>query len=556
MLRHGVLAALAAMASAQAASRWVEVDSGPFRVFSDGGLKGAEATLGELEQFRYTFSTITGVSDPGLVWPLALVARRREGAAGVPVTAMPLGRDARFAAVAAGKPLTPALLERLARLFCADNLKPLPAAEENGLAASLAGFSSVGTHVTIHPPEAAAERTRDWGRIFRLVSDPTTRGETHVFLANLGEGADLDTAYRNAFRKNATQMDADLDAFLGSAVFPDIEFAGRALSPARDFRPQELDDDDEALLRADLMLAEGDVAAARNAYGALTGSKADEGSGLAALAAHDTAGARKAFAAAVQENSKNARTYYELALLDGATERAQAELQKASSLNPRWPAPPVRLAAIETAPAGKVSWLQKAVALAPRDLDLWRALADSAEAAGEYGVAERAWSGAFEAAPTAVERQRIEAARQRMLVARADAAEADRKREEAARTADIDRVKRETMGEIHAAEEQANRAMNPSGQPITNAVPYSSLDAGGTELDGSLERVDCRGKDMTLFVRGADGVLTRLPIPDPSHLTSAEGGAILACGVPKPPRHIIVTYKPGKTPVVLSVQFP
>ncbi len=544
-----------ASAGAQAAGQWVQILGTPFRVYSNAGDQNARAVFSQLEEFRTTFSMAAGVADPKLVWPLAVVAVRHEGDAGPALPTPTLGRDALLVTVPAKGPLPPALFERLARMLVDQNLKPLPAEEDAGLVAMLSGYSSVSVHVTIHPPDTAG-RTRDWGRIYHLFANPATRDQLGVYLSNLMQGADRETAYRNAFRRSGKDMEAELDLFLHSAVFPDITFSGRPLSPIRDYRIATLDEDDASLLLADLMLARGDTGVGA-AYAKLSGASAEEGRGLAALAARDAATARREFAAAAKSNSKNARIYYEAALLDGTTPQAREKFLAAAQYNPRWVAPLLGLANLETAPAEKVKWLDKAAALTPRDAALWRKLAETAISAQEYAIADRAWIGAMRATPDPATRQRLEAMREQMSSARADAEEQQRKREEAAKTADLERVKQQTMAEIHAAEQQANRAMNPGGEKLTTQpVPYSSLESNTTKISGTLTEVVCKGKGMTLVVRGGDGSVHRLPVDDPSALTAPDGTPLLPCGAVNPPRRIVVEVSAGKMPQVLTVEFP
>ena len=544
-----------ASAGAHAAEHWVQIRGATFCVYSDAGDQNTREVFSQLEEFRTAFSMATGVQDPKLVWPLAVVAVRHEGDAGPDVPAPTLGRDSLLVTVPAKGPLPSALYEHLARMLADQNLKPLPAEEDAGLVAMLTGYSSVSVHVTIHPPDAAG-RTRDWGRIYHLFANPVTRDQLPVYLSNLMQGADRDTAYRNAFRRSGKDMEAELDLFLHSAVFPDIVFSGRPLSPIRDYRIATLEQEDASLLLADLMLARGDTGVAA-AYAKLGGATAEEGRGLAALAARDAATARREFAAAAKNDSKNARIYYEAALLEGATPQAREEFLAAMQRNPRWVAPLLGLANLETAPAEKVKWLDKAAALTPRDAALWSKLAETAISAQEYAVADRAWIGAMRATPDPAARQRLEVVREQMSSARANAEEQQRKREEAAKTADLERVKEQTMAEIHTAEQQANRDMNPGGEKLTTQpVPYSSLQSNTAKISGALTEVVCKGKAMTLVVRGDDGSASRLPVDDPSALTAPGGTPLLQCGPVNPPRRIAVEVRPGKRPQVLTVEFP
>ncbi len=560
-IRRWLLACLVLL-PLHADEKWVEVDSGPFRVYSAIGLAPAQIVLGQLEQFRQAFSVLTGKPDPTLVFPLSVVLEKPSRQAPPESFRFGLARNSLFTAVPPKPPLPAAFLMSLAALLEQDNLKRLPPAAESGLVALLSGFESQGTRITVNPP-AAPLRTRDWARLFRLASDPATQGEVHVFLSNLEQGADMQNAFFNAYRQSAAAMEAALDAYFAAGNFSAFPISGRALSPTRDFHPIHLDSGDAAVLRADTLLASGS-SGARAAYQPLHGPEALEGLGLALLASGDKAAARAPLEASVQANSHSARAWLELARLEDKPASRREHLLQAAHLNPRWAEPYVVLATLETSPAARVPWLQKAVALAPRDTAAWQSLAEAATEAGDLTAADKAWAGAGLAASSEAERQRIFQTREELRVRLADQAEAQRKQEAAARAQDLERVKAQTMAEIHAAEEKANRNLNPEGAaPHSAPVPYSSLDTSGPTAEGTLVSVECRGRTAVLVLRDDAGKESRFSVSDVSRLAvSGAGVTSLVCGPQKPPRRASVQYqrlshpRPGTLGAAQAVDFP
>jgi hypothetical protein len=67
----------------------------------------------------------------------------------------------------------------------------------------------------------------------------------------------------------------------------------------------------------------------------------------------------------------------------------------------------------------------------------------------------------------------------------------------------------------------------------------------GAKLSGTLERVDCLGRQARLVVRGSDGVMVQLLVRDPGQIVLSGGGVkTLGCGVQRPARAVTVQYVP------------
>ena len=548
---------LCCLLNLQAAGRWVEVERGPFRVISDGNASAARIRLGQLEQFRYAFGMLTGTKEPQLVWQMEVLLSRD------PLQPPALSRDAMVASVAETGPLPAAFLQSLAVQFVEDNLKRLPPDLETGLVALFSTIQSEGTRIRIGaPPDDPAKRTRGWGLLQMLVTDENSRGEVHVFLYNLQQGADLNTACRGAFQQPYAAIQDRLSHYLQAGSFGEASFSGAAINPARDFRADPLDSSEAGLALADLALAAGSPNAGA-LYKAIHGPEADAGAGLAALREGNKDEARKSFEVAISQGTKSARVYFEMGILETDGSKKPADFAKAMERNPRWAEPHYQMALALKNPANQIAALQKAVSLEPRKTEWWRRLAETATSAGEFQEAAKAWTGASLAARSEEERAQLANARENMEEQRSDAIEAERKRKEEQEAAELERVKQQTLREIHASENRANEALraNEAGT-VSNPVPYSSLDAQGPKLEGSLVNLDCRAKFSILSLQDATGTVFHLVIGDRSQLSVPGSNVSIACGPQKSPRRIIVEYAPkadrklGTIGEVRTVQFP
>lgn len=557
-MRRLVLLGLLAVLGMRADDRWISVHSGPFQVFSSVGDKPARQVLNQLEQLRYALGAGLARQDPQLIRPIKVLVFRRGGAP-ASFAGLRLSRDAWMVGVDEGSLLTGALQGLVTRRLLDDNTHKLPDAVDTGLVLLYSTLTANGTRITVGAP--VANPTRDWARLQMLETDESTAGELHIFLSNLEQGGDMDVASRNAFRFNAAELERRLDAYLKAGHFVARTFAGAAISPDRDFRVTQLDAADAKLLMGDYLLAAGSPRAS-DFYAQLHGPDADEGLGLAALAKGDRAGARKHFADAIAQNSKDARAWYEAGVLEPEPQKKRDDLVKAAELNPKWPEPFVRLSETEPGPIRRTFWLKKAAEASPRDIALWEAVARSASEAGQFQDAARAWAMAERATGSDEERQKVRDKRMNAEQDRLDAADAARKREQDERERDIDRVRQASLAEIHAAETKANSQLNPGGKfSKEGAVEWSELEKAGPAVDGIFERFDCLGPQGRLVVHTAQGKLVRLLVTDPAQVSMQGGDGALGCGVQKPARRVHVTYdqkanaKTGTSGDVRAIEF-
>jgi len=432
--------------------------------------------------------------------------------------------------------------KQLARMLLDENTNRLPENVENGLVALFSTLQISGTHITLGDPVPANERTRDWARMHLLTVDPAYSGRTRVMISNLEQSADLVAADHNAFEKSPAQIEKQLDDYIKAGQFGTTTVSGRAFNPVRDFHVQPLESDASRLAHADLLLASNQLAQADTAYKALHGPEAAEGLGMIALKNGNKDEARRLFASGAESASKSANLWLQLGLLETDGAKSRTDLHKAVDLNAEWAEPWRQLANFDSNPAQKIADLKQATKLDRRNIEYWQELARVATAANQFADAAKAWSGAERAAANEQEREQIRATRLKIEGERADFEAAEKKRlaEEEAR--EIDRVKQQSLAEIHAAEDAARKKMNPNGAPVPTATVWMDELNGNGKVDGTLQRFDCLGKLSRLVIQTDDGKTTQLAVRDPSKVGMSGGEKMMACGVQKPARRVSVQY--------------
>jgi hypothetical protein len=536
-----LIALVAFCPSGASAADWLRIGAGPFDVISNAGEREGRAQLYTAEQFRYTLGRMLGVDDLTSPWPIRIVVLKRKQAAQYNIPgAIAMARDSWISVAAEDRDLGPAWRKACARIFIDANIGRLPPGFENGLITFLSTLEVNGTRLTWGAPPPPAERTRDWARIEYLATNPNYASRIRVLLSNLVNGADLESAYRNSFEKSSGEMEKQVDSFLAAGNFQPAPASGQALSP-RDFTARELDDNDGKLALADLLLAIPSRAAeAEAAYKQLTGPEALEGLGFLALRA-GRPDAEQQFAAATKAGSTNARAWAEVG--------SREALVKSVELNPKWPEPHIRLAALEQDPGRKATELKRAALLDRRNPEVWKALALAATDANQFAEAAKAWAGAERAAASDAERQAIRQTRLDLERKRAEFEAAERKRIAEERAREIQRLKDAAMADIHAAEAKARKQMNEGRGPMPQKVEQWWDGPGGPsqKISGALQRVDCLSARQARLIIAADNNKTvQLLVRDPDQLalTGAGAQASLGCGVQRPPRRVTVEYAP------------
>jgi hypothetical protein len=381
---------------------------------------------------------------------------------------------------------------------------------------------------------------------------PDYYGKLRVLLSNLQQGVDPDPAYRNAFGKTPPQIEKEAAAYLAAGSFQTADLSGRPLNARRDFVPKQAEPPVPELALADLLLRErARSGEAKAAYEAVLkkhsgNARALEGLGLLALREKRADEARKHFEAAIAASSANARIYAEYARIEPEGAKALAALRKAAELNRAWAEPHKMIAQREADPKKKMEALKAATALEPRNAGYWRALAEACLDQKQFGEAGKAWAAAESASVDETERAQVREARRRIEEQRLEYEAAERRRIEAEKIRDLERVKAAAMAEVRAAEERANRGQ---GGRVQKVEEWREGEAPSGKVQGTLRQIDCLRGTLRLVIHGADGKVTRLAIRDPKQVVVIGGGHLdVACGPQRNPRNVVIEFFPRSDP--------
>lgn len=520
-------------------------------MLSNAGDRPAREKLMYLEQFRETLRVVAGKQDMRLVWPVRVLVFKNANQmpAGAATAGFRLGRDARMAAVTESGGFARENLKQLARVLLYDNTNRLPEQVEDGLGELFSTLEVNGTRITLGTPVPPEERSHAWAMMQLLTVTPDYMGRTRVMISNLEQSGDFEAACRNAFEKSPAQINQQTDEYLKAGDFGTASISGRALSPARDFRPVSLGPDEGKIAVADLMLASG-TSQAGAAYAALHGAKSAEGQAFIALKERKNTEARQLFQSAADSGSDDARAWLELGRLEEYPAKARADFKKASDLNPNWGEPYAALADIDknNLPQ-RAELLKKAASLDARNIEYWQALARTDTATKNFADAEKAWSGAERAAANEEERARIRQARLEVDRERYDADQAERDRIAAEKERDIQRVKAQSEAAIHAAEREARKKMNPNGEKPPEPVAWMDTQQTGASIEGVFQRLDCIGQQARMVIQTDDGKSVQLLVGNPSQIALGDGGeTAFSCGAQKTPRRVVVQYTAKQNP--------
>jgi hypothetical protein len=494
------------------AADWVEYRSGPFHVYSDAGDRAGREALTRLEQLRFVLGNYLGKNEITPVWPIDLVlfANQREyGPHALPKPVID-GSAMTLAAWSADTPLPHDLLRAITRILLEDNAGRMPEETETAICDLMSTIDVKATIVRIGAPPAAGElppdRMRQWAKLQMAATLPEFSGKLRVYLNNLQNAAEEDTAARNAFDMNAAKFNARADEYFRAGKFEPAQVNGKAVNPNRDYIEKNMEKAAVEGLMTELA-AQGKNYPPESPRGLL---------------------------------AKNTHPSLELAI----------------KANPRWAEPHFKLAALEDDRAAKIAQLKAAATLAPRNAVYWQTLAMEQAAVNLFADAEKSWSAAERAAVNPAERARIHQAKLALEAQRAEYEVAQRRREQEEEARELQRLKDQAAAEVHAAEQKANQELAAASGPLAQApVKWSELDAA--RVNGTLANVECVGTAQRLSVKAATGETVALAVRDPKRFRPA-----LECGTPARPRKVEVQYKDrddtalGTEGDVVSLRFP
>jgi hypothetical protein len=525
---------------------WIKARLGSFEAISDDGRRSATQALSQFEQFSFALGSVMGPPDLRLDPPLRIIVFKntQELQAQCP-PALVTGRDRLMACAASEGQLPASLLRQLTRTLLENNFSKMPTPIEVALETFFSTVQSTAVHVTWGAPPPQAERTREWALLHRIITQSDYAGKAKVYLHNLTAGMDKGSASRNAFGEDGTKFEADVDAYYAAGVFNTSVAPNRPLNPERDFSTTSLTSDEGELMRADLLTP----ASAAIYHSLLKAGKqiaeANEGLAVLAMKDRDIAEARPYMEAARKAGTRNFVALTTYASLETNPLKAIEILKEALGIDPKYAQAHWVFGENLSDPARRMAEWKQAVNLAPRNYEWWAQYAQLCVDQKQYAEAGRAWVAAAQAAPDVQLHEQYLAARGQIEQQRLDAEDAERRRDAAAKLAEINRLKNEARRELADLEARAN-TRPLSAQEAANTVDFDDAFAS-EKLTGSLVRVECTGKQLRLSVKNDEGQTLSLVVPNPQQF-EIKGGDSLICGAQKP-RRVIVSYKPAsKTP--------
>jgi hypothetical protein len=520
---------------------WVKARLGSFESISDTGRHAAVEGLSQFEQFRFALGTVMGQPDLRFDPPLRiLVFRNAQELSSQGFTGLRTGRDRTMACITAEGQLPPELVRELTRSLLENNFSNMPAPIERALETFFSTVQSNAVHVTWGNPPPASERTREWAMLHLLITQPEYSGRAHIYLHNLASGMDSNGALRS-LSEDPAKVNAEVDRYYSSGRFNAVAAPNRPLNPERDFSTTILTSDEGQLMRADLM-----TPASEGIYRSLLKAgkqvaEANEGLAIIAMRAGDAGQASNYMEAARRAGTHNVVALTSYGSLEKDPERAIVVLKEALTIDPKYAPAHWALGEKISEPPRRLAEWKQAVALAPRHYEWWAQYAKLCEDQKQYAEAGRAWMAAAQAAPDPGHREQYLAARGQIDQLRLDDEDAERRKEAAAKAADIERLKAQARKELADIEKRAN-SKPLSREEASKAVDWWEVNGGGT-ASGTLVRIECLGKQFRLEVKGNDGKIQRFLLADPSHIEVSGGEMTFGCGAQKP-RPIRIGYKP------------
>ena len=339
------------------------------------------------------------------------------------------------------------------------------------------------------------------------------------------------------------KFNAEVDRYYEAGIFTGVPAPSRPLNPERDFNTTILTSDEGRLMRADL-LTEGSAAEYRALLKAGKDStEANEGLGILAIRAGDRSAAHNYMEAARRGGTKNAAALTSYAAIEKDPEAAIAILKEALTADDKYAPAHWALGERISEPARRLAEWKQAVALAPRNYEWWGQYAQLCVDQKQYAEAGRAWIAAAQAAPDLQQRRQYLDARAKIDQLRLEDEDAARRRELAAKNAELDRLKAQAKKEIADLEARAN-TRPLSKEELAKTVDWDDIN-GSTAISGTLIRVDCVGRQYRLTVKDEIGKTLRLSVADPSQIEITGPDPALSCG-PQKPRRVKIAYKPAK----------
>jgi tetratricopeptide (TPR) repeat protein len=446
------LCSLAALALALpcVAADWQRIHTPQIEVLTDAGEKAGRATLSRLEQIRGVFAT----PDPRPL-PLRIFLFNSDNEFRLYIDNSTTGgfyqsgveRD--FIVLHSGMGLTRAVAHEYVHLILDRGVGQLPIWFEEGTAELYSNFDPqrsrmlVGDPIQEHVAVLGKERwltgdqleganrmsplynertltgvfySESWALVHMLNLAPGWRDRMPRFAELLASGRDGDDAFREAFGKTLDQALAELRGYVSR--LRGVVLDSPEKSREESVTVESLSQLAATLARADLALQIRHLELAHRLFetakkAAPDSPDAEAGLGALALAEDRREEAHPHFERAIAMGSRDATTYFQLAMLDRDTRAKAGELLKrAIDLNPDFGEPRFLLG-VQASDDGDyesaVNQLGAAAAALPRRSYVWHALAYAQSRLGQTGEARVSASRALRTAGTVAEEQMAEA---------------------------------------------------------------------------------------------------------------------------------------------------
>jgi tetratricopeptide (TPR) repeat protein len=342
--------------------------------------------------------------------------------------------------------------------------------------------------------------------------------------------------------EDVAKFNADVDRYFAAGVYQAVQAPNRSLNPDRDFVTAVLTADDFQLARADFLGPGADAIYVALLKDGKHRAEANEGLGFLALRAGDEDKAAGYFAEAYTGGSRNVLALTAYGKAEKHYDVAIEVLQKALTIDPKYAPAHWELGDKYDDPKQRLAEWKIALGLEPRNVDWWVRYAHLSEGQKQWAEAGRAWASAAQATPDPAKRDEYLKARGMIEQQRLDDEAAEKRRDEAAKAAEIERLKSQARKELASAEARAN-SQNPKKNDNAAVVDWWDA-ANSSTLNGTLTRVDCVGKQLKLQVKETGGTVRVMLIADPNGIDVKGGEMKFSCGVQKA-RTVVIHYKPA-----------
>jgi hypothetical protein len=481
-LRYACL--LLALLLPASAADWTCYRSATLETCAQGDARDARTLLAWMEQSRFLFAALSGVTDPQTEWPLRVLLTKQQP----PTPGFLFARRHRIAITASPESFSASQKRALAEAFFAHAPGRAGADLESSLIALIAGMEHKFNRLTLsHAPRTPHDRL-----VAMMMSTITGQSRLRMVVAGLLRGTPSDVAWRNATTKTEAEMLQEAAAYSGPAT----TIVGRPLAPDKDFLAIPQDDNEAKGILLDAALSEEPLRTGA-CSSATTPLEKLECDAIVLLHNGDREGSAKKFIDAQMQGSQLPQ-----ALVTAGIARSNiGMLDTAARLYPRWSRPLEARADLEgETDAVRAQLLTLATKRQARDSALWVKLARRQTEAGDYAAAAHAWARAEQVSSTPEAARAMSEQRARFEEERVNLIEAEKQRRAAEEQADLDRVRQASERRIREAEARAN-----ADAPDRPGRVYETYELDGSAFTekATLESVECSGNSAVLLLRDA-----------------------------------------------------